>query len=383
MTEKIQMLGVERGIFLAIENEFQIYAHPSIYQPKERQMKIYFSEPEKGVDKDTGILLLIPGFGASTQSNVYKKMRNEFADNYNLLTLQCDYFGWQYMQNSQFNKEINFEKHHLINVFTNDELESIFTGSVLNIDKFINVCSTYKLQFICKANLEETFSDLNDMGIMQAIDNITAVLALISILNDNKLELNKQKIIIYGYSHGAYLSYLCNAFAPSLFSMIIDNSAWLFPTYLTRNRFVEYTVGKAIIRVEFEYLAKQLSFDDEMLSLPFLYKQFNNNCNIICFHGTTDCFVSSEKKEYFLKYINKTYFNKISKETVDELFKSTDHGLNVDFLKFLDYIFQKYPKEMLNKDMNPDNIQLQSVNFKTLNNKLEIHYDSGMPEIKF
>ncbi len=55
------------------------------------------------------------------------------------------------------------------------------------------------------------------MGIMQAIDNISAVICIMEIIKDNCYKFNRNKIIIYGHSHGAYLAYLCNAFAPNLF----------------------------------------------------------------------------------------------------------------------------------------------------------------------
>ena len=75
---------------------------------------------------------------------------------------------------------------------------------------------------------DEDLTNFNDMGIMQALDNISAIVTVIEIIKDNGYKFDESKIIIYGHSHGAYLGYLCNAFAPNLFSMIIDNSAWLF-----------------------------------------------------------------------------------------------------------------------------------------------------------
>lgn len=42
-------------------------------------------------------LLLIAGFGASANSKAYKKMREKFSDVYNLVTIQCDYFGCEFI----------------------------------------------------------------------------------------------------------------------------------------------------------------------------------------------------------------------------------------------------------------------------------------------
>ena len=81
--------------------ELEIQAQLSVYEPKERTMMMYFAEPEDGVNQDTGILLLLAGYGGNAKSRVFEKMRTAFADAYNLLTVQCDYFGYEYMQNNK------------------------------------------------------------------------------------------------------------------------------------------------------------------------------------------------------------------------------------------------------------------------------------------
>ncbi|WP_179440923.1 hypothetical protein [Clostridium beijerinckii] len=39
----------------------------------ERNFKVYFSTPDNRVNCETGLLLLIAGFDANSQSNIYKK----------------------------------------------------------------------------------------------------------------------------------------------------------------------------------------------------------------------------------------------------------------------------------------------------------------------
>ncbi len=64
------------------------------------------------------------------------------------------------------------------------------------------------------------------------------------IIKYNELVINQNKIIVYDHTHGAYLAYLCYFFAPNLFSLMIDNSAWLFPVYLKSDRYVYQQVGR-------------------------------------------------------------------------------------------------------------------------------------------
>lgn len=54
--------------------EFFVDGHPNIYNDMSaRNLNIYFSEPEAGVTQDTGVMIIISGFGGNSNSNVLKK----------------------------------------------------------------------------------------------------------------------------------------------------------------------------------------------------------------------------------------------------------------------------------------------------------------------
>lgn len=359
---------------MAKEQELSIYAHPSIYESTERKMNIYFSEPEQGVNDDTGILLIIAGYGGHANSNVYKKMRNRFADQYNLITVQCDYFGWQFMQSDNLDLKPDFAESYIQNLFTIDEIDRIR----LDLKQLMPICSLYNENFNFKVQSGETTSDFNDMGIMQAIDNISATLVVKAILDENNLSFNTNKILIYGHSHGAYLSYLCNAFAPQLFSMMIDNSAWLFPEYLKTERFLFNSIGKSQITCKWDYLAKEVVKDQHILSLPFLYNQFENQCKIICFHGTNDGFNNFLEKDKFCRDVKGCTFHAISGKEVDgKIFKSANHGLNADFLELFDFAYEQYSGGTQRGRV----LSLPPVSYISKDFQYNITYDTGIPII--
>ncbi|SFC60845.1 DUF2920 family protein [Clostridium uliginosum] len=357
-------------------------AHNSIYvENKEknnyenREFNIYFSEPNEGINSDTGLLLLIAGFGGNASSNVYKKMRNEMADKYNLVTIQCDYFGWQFMQQADKIIVPNFYRDQ---VFTEEDMKKIYKSGKLDFDEFVNQGIKYGLDVTVNVDLsDETLNDFNDMGIMQAIDNITAVLRVMAILYDNKYEFNTKKVIIYGHSHGAYLSYLCNAFAPTLFSLIIDNSAWIYPEYLKTNRYLVHNIDKFKINLKFDYLAKKLHIDKELLNLQHIYSNFKNTCKIICYHGVTDNLISNFEKKDFCKMVENCQYNEISLDKIDGyIFKSTNHGLDADFLKLFHFAYNKVKMDFKRNNF----IDLQNnVIIKTNNGEYLINYDDILP----
>lgn len=362
------------------------YGHNSIYAKNEmsnnyenRKFDIYFSEPDNGINSDTGVLLFIAGFGGNASSKVYKKMRNDFADKYNLVTIQCDYFGWQFMQQADKIVVPKFDKNQVSRVFTEEDMKKIYKDGKIDFDEFLKQGVKCDLNVIVDADLSgETINDFNDMGIMQAIDNITAVLRVMSILYDNGYEFNTKKVIAFGHSHGAYLSYLCNAFAPTLFSLIIDNSAWIYPTYLKSNRYFIYNIDKFTLNVQFDYFAKKLDIDNEILSLKHIYENFKNICRIVSYHGITDNLISNNEKRDFCIKIDNCDYNEISSSEVDgEIFKSTNHGLDADFIKLFDFSYNK-----LNKHFGKSNfIDLQNdVLIKTDSGEYLINYDNILPE---
>lgn len=108
------------------QHQVSLSAHPNIYNNYSlREFNLYFSEPEHGVNEDTGLLLLIPGFDGNASSNVYKKMRSQFADEYNLVTIQCDYFGQEFMQAGS-SVELNVSKEALTRIFDSSEIQEIY-----------------------------------------------------------------------------------------------------------------------------------------------------------------------------------------------------------------------------------------------------------------
>lgn len=356
---------------MAYNQHLEIPAHPNIYNGNnERTLKIEYSIPEKGTNDETGIVVFVPGFGGDINSKVYKKMREVFANQYNLITVQCDYFGSKFMQEAEkFNcseEELKkLSKEHL------DELK-------MNPGKLESIIKDYSIQFKCKALMDETENEFADMSYMQAIDIITAVEAVKIILNENHLSFNQGKIIGYGHSQGAFLLHLANKLAPHLFTYIFDNSSWVQPVYLTNNRGYFKGVGKAVLVIEFEYLAKEYLLDIPALSLHNLYKTFKNGTYIYSLLGTTDNLVEVQDKKKSLSKLNHIKFEVIDEKNLDgEIFKSTNHGLDADFLKLFDYLIAKIP-------VHQNKVKFR-INYSVASSQtvILVDYSGGLPSFRF
>ncbi|WLD93084.1 DUF2920 family protein [Alkalihalobacillus sp. AL-G] len=351
----------------------KIPAHPTIYVGNsDRELRIDFSTPQNGVNAHTGLLILVPGFGGNIDSKIYKKMRELFADKYNMVTIQSDYFGSSYMQEAE-----NFtfpDKQVLQSIFTIEELEKINQDSSV----LFNLLSEKNTVLPLQAKLNESLEEYNDMSYMQAIDIISAIEAVKITLNENNLTFDSNRIIGYGHSHGAYLLHLSNILAPSLYSYIVDNSAWLEPVYLSKNRFLYRQLGNSTLAIEFDYLAKNITKNKQDLNLNTLYENFSGTTQILSFQGNDDVLVDHTEKKCMIETIPNSKFILVTEADVDnKKYKSNTHGLDADFLELFSYAleFQSPEKKVAETDLK------YVIDFKGV--RIDVDYTYGLPVFSF
>ncbi len=357
--------------------ELQWSAHPNIHNDySSRECKFHFTEPDKGVNSETGLLLIIPGFGADASSKVYKKMRDVFADEHNLVVVQCEYFGSEFMQSM---KEGSFqipdaflEKHMLKEKVYELNRQGFELSKLIEMMKDSHLTA---VPGVYKPN--ETINNFCDMGLMQAMDNLTSLYYVINILKENNLQFNENRIIVYGHSQGAYLAMLCNALVPTTFDLVIDNSSWTYPRYLKSNRVLTIQADQVSVQIIFDYLASKIKLDHEILKLPEIYKQFENSAKIITYQGVSDSLVSVEEKRLFCNQISNCDFNLVSREQVDgAMFKSTNHGLDADFLKLFNYSLKQADFKSQTK------LLYTSHKKETDRAEYEVFFESGIPLLR-
>lgn len=134
---------------MAEQHSIHIPAHYNIYSGATgRELRVDFSIPSEGVNETTGLLLLVPGFGGNIDSKVYSKMRNVFADQFNLITIQCDYFGSSHMQSTEaihFSDLTSLEK-----MLTTEEIQQINSHQ----SHISDILAKKKWYFACKSKID-------------------------------------------------------------------------------------------------------------------------------------------------------------------------------------------------------------------------------------
>lgn len=288
----------------------QVPAHKSIYgkesEPYSRRVNCYYAVPE-GEEK-TGILVLPTNFGESAALESSQQKREALADKYKLLVMQCDYFGWEFMQEGK-NEKTGVAREVLAKVFTEEELDMMYNGDILDFSRMLQLGSQKEEKIVVKIKecSQETLDNCNDQSIMQALDLIAAVSFLISHSEEEKLKLDKRKIIFYGTQHGGYLAHLCNLLAPHLLSLVIDAAAWISPAYLKNLRTLTYHSGNIECRLLFPYLMMD-KYDRELVDLNFLYQNLTNESNIIVYQNKNAGLAAFKEKEKMCRRIKNCRF---------------------------------------------------------------------------
>ena len=338
--------------------------HRNIYKTgdapeSDREIRVEAAIPECGTNDETGILFFISGYGATLDSHVFQRMRKEFCDQYNVITAKGDYFGSKYLK-----PELNELIKLLHSLGRLPELENERQG-------FVN-------------EISETEDEFNDMGIMQALDHVSSLLCLIEELRADDIIFNTKKIILFGSSHGGYLSYLVNAICPGLVSCIIDISSYLIPYYIENNRL--YRDPELDVKVGVEYFIKThpaYRYHEKLYDLRFLYQSMENTCKIIAFQGTEDWMVDAQEKARFISQVQNAELMMIGAEDVDGvLCKSANHGLDMDFFVLFEMMMPLISKLLRQKSST---IELQNTVFlgggEDGEPYIRLSYETGLPQL--
>ncbi len=354
---------------MAKEYELEINGQPTRYSDASRTMKMYFAEPDQGAGDHTGILLLIAGYGGHARSHVYQKMRKTFADRYDLIVVQCDYLGYRYMQNDQ---HLTVTEDMLRQVLTPDEIRILAKDYANHQDLLAGkTLSGY-------ISLQECAEDYNEMGLIQAMDNLMAVTVLMDIVQENGIPICCDRCYIYGQSHGAYLAYLCNYLVPGLFTGIIDNSAYVFPYFLEHDREVTCVGEFFSLQKIYHYRLADQKVDRESYDLRCLYADFQNRARIVVYHGAEDEMIPLQEKVGFLNQIDHVILHVISDREVDGvIFRSTGHSLEADLLKVFAMALEEL--ESMSIPVKDDSEIKRNKTFQTKQCRYEIHWETGVP----
>lgn len=330
-------------------DDIRIKVHNNIYTDEERTIPVRIALPDAGVDDETTMLVISYGYGATYTANIFQKLMNRLPDQYNMVVLSGAYFGSNYMNSGKVEIDLSIGSEQY--------------GNEVYVTKY----------------MEENEHDFNDMGIMQGLDTVYMTLEGLAYIGRKSEEM--RHIIVFGSSHGGYISHLANLMCPNLYSYILDISSYTFPYYIGRVRVVHVRRKWIDIEIGWEYFVNensQYQVDDKLLDLKFLYSTSANKSRMILFQGTRDWMVDYKEKKELCNIIGDgAEFMLFTQEDVDGTFiKDADHGLGMNFEVLFDMILPLvYDAEVNRQKIAMDDVILGE-------GRLVLDYTSGHPIVK-
>lgn len=335
-----------------MSKDFQlvIKAHRNIYKllgNKERSIDVYISEPNTGINADTGIVVFASSMwgGGEPYSGFQTKLRKKYSDKYNFVAIQCNYFGQKYLRKPD---QLLHAKDVIENIVMKDKKNE-------NIVVF-----------------NDSIDDFADMSYLQAMDIIYSVLYT---YNYYANKINTGKIVFFGSSHGIYLGLLCNAYAPGLFSHIVGGWPWEYAGITKEPQ--QYIENKATFI--FNRITSKIMEPHNFSNLGFLYQNFQNRAQIIIYHGIDDQTLSFSRVTEIFANVENVSIICVDNEFVESsngMFTNTQHGLGANLYKLFEkaiggLAFEKIYKLSLNT----------VVEFFSDNEWFRIDYSKQFPEL--
>lgn len=358
---------------------FTTTPHPDIELGFGRNKLEYFlSFPESGVNADTGVILVIPGFGDWAASDYQKdKLRPYLANKYNCIAVGVNYFGIGVKIVRNLRTGENFLEciEKIYGVRPNQYVinENVRIDILFKILKEKGVKKIDHRCYLLHDAYNGGYREYQSFGFLPAIDHLNVLGEILKRYN-----INKRKIIAFGSSYGGYIALLLGKFAPNTFSVIIDNSGYV------KSQLNEIADRELLIPHSFSTRDLQVyHFEDNPWTIfdkasPFF---FSDSCKCIrslqceehikgsktryyIFHSERDKIIPIAEKDMFVDMLRKhntvNYF-KVNEQNMDgSVFKNLDHAMKASLRGIFDLV-SDFDDNGLEKDTDLTDFDLNSV----------------------
>ncbi|MDD2814415.1 MAG: DUF2920 family protein [Thiotrichaceae bacterium] len=360
--------------------------HPDIELGLPRAAIDYFvTIPHKGVKKNTGLVLFIPGFGMLANAPyVVDKLAPYLANQYNCLVVSVNYFGIHNRPETGayyrladdffdllreiYSLQASIESPTLSSTPANlPQLQNIATASLNGLG---NVLPNQWINSQCQVLLKSGKGEYDSFGLLPVIDYLQVMGEVLKIY-----QIDTRKIIGFGSSYGGYIASLIGKLSPNTFSTIIDNSGFVkasIPHIISReyiknsgifysfNGLNGYIVHEYLWTLEDEY--SPYYFSDAHRAIRSLLHQAHfqkTSAQYHIFHSIQDDITATiaekDKQVALLKKYAEVFYHRIEPQHIDgKVFKTMEHGMNASLRGLFDIVAKESRRKLFKPEYDND-----------------------------
>lgn len=300
--------------------------------------KCVIAVPQAGVNSETGLFIVIAGYGQSPFEPYFRDMLLPYiAAKSNSVVACMDYFGASVKRPNSFTPHQLFfvELHKHLGVSVEAPAELKINELVDGLLEQLYAQGVRELPPSCRLKINPK-EEYHSFGLLPALDHL-------SLINDlqNRYSLDRRKTYVLGTSYGGYVALLMHKFAAERLCMIIDNSGFseVVEDLFSRNARIAQYKGIEFHALEPPFWSKEPDAEHHMNKAMEMVRDLketshmhNSSTRIYSFHSVNDTVAPTQTKnqlaDEMVKYCDFRY-SLIGEANLDgRLFKNLTHGLS-------------------------------------------------------
>lgn len=342
-----------------------------------------------------GLALVIPGFGEDVDDDYNAMLRRHIAGKHGLVAATVNYHCMR-ARPPAAGIEVNEVEHaSLIGQLVMAGRPEL--ADIGDAKKTLSNALNAGVSFGIKGQIVPPNGEVQNFGVLQAIDHIHAIYAL----QDAGVEFDSSNIAAIGTSHGGYIGHMIAKFAPNLLSGIIDNSAYTecSPNYVGAMYELRQTQGNGMLflstRTNWQLNSPCMpnyfgpaQFTIRDLAVPqhlrLVREKSSKPCQIRMLNSTEDEISPLARKERQHRYLKEVGFDAtlepITHGHVDgSTFKDLSHGMGAALNK----LFDRYYPDLAPGVSDTDRDLGTDISFDCAHAKYRFRHAPGEPLMRF
>ncbi len=192
---------------------------------RETMLEAFITLPKKGVNEDTGLIMIVGGFDEIANTEYQEKeLRPFLADKFNCIVVGTNYFGIQRNRSIRITPDFihNFNRIYNLDLSVESFAKTISEEEIYRvIAEHVVSRGITSLDLRCQPTIITGNNEYQSWGFLPAVDCLQVLGEVLK-----SYPVNAKRIMVYGKSYGAYVAMLMGKFAPHTFAVIIDREGY-------------------------------------------------------------------------------------------------------------------------------------------------------------